>query len=223
MSGAGLAAYEPIAGPSTVAELAGLAKRLAGRRIVMVNSTRVGGGVAEILNRMVPLLAELDIPVRWEVVEGPDAYYRVTKKFHNTLHGAHDEVTPEQFELFMEVGRANAARISLDADYVFIHDPQPITLVETRARRPGARWVWRCHIDVSRPDKQVWSFLEPFILKYDAAVYSAAAFTQRMAMRQVLIPPSIDPLSDKNRDLAPEQVDEVMTRLAVPHRRVPAG
>lgn len=219
MAGAGLAAYEPLAGPSTVAELAGLAKRLAGRRIVMVNSTRVGGGVAEILSRMVPLLGELDIPVRWEVVEGPEAYYRVTKKFHNTLHGAHDVVTPEQFDLFMEVGRANAARISLDADIVFIHDPQPITLVDTRSQRPQAKWVWRCHIDVSRPDKKVWSFLEPYILKYDAAVYSAAAFTQRMAMRQVLIPPSIDPLSDKNRDLTPEEVDAVMTRLEVPRDR----
>ena len=220
MAGPGLGAYEPLAGPSTVAELAGLAKRLAGRRVVMVNSTRVGGGVAEILNRMVPLLAELGVQVRWEVVEGPEPYYRVTKKFHNMLHGAHDVVTPEQLELFLEVGRANAARISLDADLVFIHDPQPITLVDTRARRPGAKWVWRCHIDVSRPDKRVWSFLEPFILKYDAAVYSAAAFTQRMAMRQVLIPPSIDPLSDKNRDLTPEQVDAVMTKLQVP-RDVP--
>ena len=212
----GLAAYEPIAGPSTVAELVQLATRLADRRVVMVNSTRVGGGVAEILNRMVPLLTELGLDVRWEVVEGPGPFYRVTKAFHNALHGAPESISQEMYDLFLEVGRANAERLDLDQDIVFIHDPQPIVFVERRKRRPRARWLWRCHIDVSRPDQGVWSFLEPFILRYDAAVYSAPAFTQRMAMRQLLIAPSIDPLSDKNRELSPEEVDAILRRLEVP-------
>lgn len=215
----GLAAYEPVAGTSTVMELTELAKRLAGRKIVMVNSTRMGGGVAEILSRMVPLLTELGLEVRWEIIEGPEPFYRVTKAFHNALHGTPESISQEQYDLFLEVGRANAGRLALDQDIVFIHDPQPIVLVERRTRRPNARWLWRCHIDVSRPDQKVWSFLDPFIRRYDAAVYSTAAFAQRMPMRQILIAPSIDPLSDKNRDLNAEEIDAVLRRLNVPRDR----
>ncbi|MBI2104431.1 MAG: glycosyltransferase [Candidatus Omnitrophica bacterium] len=214
-----LAAYEPIAGKSVVDELRQLAGRLAGKRILMVNSTRKGGGVAEILIRMVPLLAELGLEVRWEVVEGSEPYYKVTKKFHNALHGAAELFTQEMFDLFLEVGRANAKRIPLEADFVFIHDPQPLPLVEMRKRHPSSRWVWRCHIDVSRPNQAVWRFLQPFILQFDAAIYSTPAFAQPLKMRQVLIPPSIDPLSDKNRDLPQEEIDAVMRRLEIPRDR----
>jgi trehalose synthase len=213
-----LAAYEPIVGSSTIDELRALSRRLEGKRVLMVNSTRVGGGVAEILNRMVPLFNELNIDVRWDVIEGNDPYYRVTKKFHNALHGKAEAFTPEMFDLFLEVGRANAKRMQIDHDIVFIHDPQPITLVDERAKR-SARWLWRCHIDVSQPDQQVWGFLKPFILKYDAAVYSAPAFVQKMGMRQVLVAPSIDPLAEKNRDLEPEQVNAILQRLEIPRDR----
>jgi trehalose synthase len=208
--------YEPVAGAPAVLELRELAKRLAGRRIVMVNSTRRGGGVAEILQRMVPLLQDVGLKVRWEVIEGSEAFYRVTKQFHNALHGRAEALADEAFETFLEAGRKSARRLALDEDIVFVHDPQPILLVERRRPFPTARWIWRCHIDVSRPQARVWQFLEPFILKYDAAVFSAPMFAQRLAVRQILIAPSIDPLSDKNRDLAPEQVDEVLGRLGVP-------
>jgi trehalose synthase len=214
-----LTEYEPIVGNSTVEEVRDLGKRLAGRRIAMVNSTRVGGGVAEILNWMVPLLKELRLDIRWDVIEGSEPFYKVTKAFHNALHGKQEIVTEEMFELFLDVGRRNAARLALDADVVVIHDPQPITLVEQRKHRSSSRWLWRCHIDVSKPHPQVWNFLQPFILKFDAAIYSAAAFAQRMAMRQVLIAPSIDPLSDKNRDLPPEEIDAILKRLGVPRDR----
>lgn len=211
-----LAEYEPIVGGSTVEELCQLAKRLSGKRIVMVNSTRTGGGVAEILSRMVPLLSELGLNVRWEVIEGSGPFYQVTKKFHNALHGAKEVVTREMFDLFRETGRRNARRLALEADVVFIHDPQPLPLVERRRALPSSRWVWRCHIDVSRPQRAVWNFLQPFIRKFDAAVYSSPAFAQRMDMRQILIPPSIDPLSDKNRELAPPEIDAILQRLGIP-------
>lgn len=214
-----LADYEPIAGRSAIEELRELAKRLPRRRILMVNSTRVGGGVAEILNRLVPLLTELDLHVRWDVLEGTEPFYRVTKTLHNALHGRPEPLGPEQRELFLEVGRRNAKRLRLDADIIFIHDPQPIVLVEERRRHAGSRWLWRCHIDVSRPQAQAWDFLEPFIRQYDAAVYSSPAFTQRMAMRQVLIAPSIDPLSDKNRELTAEEIAAAMNRLGIPRDR----
>ncbi len=208
--------YGPIIGESAIAELEGLAERLMGKRIVMVNSTRIGGGVAEILQRMIPLLGEMGLYVRWEVVEGDLPFYRVTKKFHNALHGKPETFTPDMFELFLETGRQNAKRLMLTDDIVFIHDPQPISLVKERKRRSQGRWVWRCHIDVSNPNPIVWRFLRPFIMKFDAAVYSAPAFAQRMAMRQILIAPSIDPLSDKNRELAPEEVAAILRRLEVP-------
>lgn len=210
-----LADYRPIIGDRMLEELQLLVKHLAGRRVVMVNSTKAGGGVAEILHRMVPLLQELGLDVRWEVIEGSLPFYTVTKKFHNALHGKAEMISQEMFDTFLDVGRQNAKRLNLDADIVFIHDPQPITLIEER-HRSAAHWLWRCHIDVSNPSPQVWKFLEPYILKYDAAIYSAPAFTQRMHMRQVLIAPSIDPLSDKNRELEPEEIEEVLQRLGIP-------
>lgn len=213
---ASLADYEPLVGMSVVEELRSLAKRLGGRRIVMINSTRVGGGVAEILNRMIPLLTELGLSVRWEVIEGTGPFYRVTKAFHNALHGKQETITSEMLELFLEVGRKNVERLALEDDVVFIHDPQPIPLVDERLKRPASRWVWRCHIDVSRPSQEVWDFLKPFILKFDAAIYSHPAFVQRMNMRQVLVAPSIDPLSDKNRELSPEEIDGALQQLEIP-------
>lgn len=211
--------YEPLIGLSGVEELRELAKRLVGQRIVMVNSTRTGGGVAEILNRMVPLLGELGLAVRWEVIQGSEPFYRVTKAFHNALHGKPETITPEMFDLFLEVGRHNANRLVFDDDIVFIHDPQPITLVEQRRNHSTSRWLWRCHIDVSRPNQAVWKFFESFIRQFDVAVYSSSAFAQRMAMRQVLIAPSIDPLSDKNRELDPPEVDAMVQKLGVPQDR----
>jgi len=212
-----LADYEPLVGDSDIDELRELAKRLAGKRIVMVNSTRTGGGVAEILNRMVPLLNELGMAVRWEIIEGSEPFFAVTKKLHNALHGRPEVISQELFELFLEVGRRNAQRMALDGDIVFIHDPQPITLIDKR--QPASHWIWRCHIDVSHPNQTAWDFLRPFILKYDAAVYSSSAFAQQMAMRQILIAPSIDPLSEKNRELPPEEVAAILQRLGVPQDR----
>jgi trehalose synthase len=137
---------------------------------------------------------------------------------HNALHGKAEEFTPDMFELFLEVNQANLKRLELDDDIVFIHDPQPIAFVRDRERR-GNTWIWRCHIDVSTPQADVWAFLRPFILQYDAAVYSAPAFVQQLPMRQWLIAPSIDPLSDKNRELEPEVIKEVLRRLEIPTDR----
>ncbi len=208
--------YVPIVGASVIDELQELARQLKGRPIVMINSTKSGGGVAEILHRMIPMFAELGVSVRWEIIEGVDAYYRVTKAFHNALHGRAEMFTQDMFDLFLETGRARMAQLALTDELMFIHDPQPITLIESRERFPRTHWIWRCHIDVSSPAPIVWRFLQPFILKYDTAIYSASAFVQRLGMRQVLIPPSIDPLSAKNMDLAPEKVQEILKVLGIP-------
>lgn len=208
--------YEPFIGASAVEELRAVARRLSGKRVIMVNSTRVGGGVAEILNRMVPLMQELGMDVRWEIIEGSPAFYRATKAMHNALHGKAEDISEEMVELFLETGRQNAARMLLEGEYVIIHDPQPIPLVSIRKPHPQAAWVWRCHIDISQPNPQAWNLIRPFILQFDTAIYSAAAFVQPMLMRQILVPPSIDPLSDKNRELSHEEIAVVLGRLGIP-------
>ena len=123
-----------------------------------VNSTAIGGGVAEILNRMVPLCNQLGVDLRWEVMKGGEDFFAVTKRIHNALHGKAETFTAADRDVFHATTEANLATLNLDADLVFIHDPQPAGLVAARSRRPGG-WIWRCHIDVSAPQSDVWSFL----------------------------------------------------------------
>ncbi|MFN3531282.1 MAG: glycosyltransferase [Candidatus Brocadia sp.] len=208
--------YEPVVGPSTIEELRLLAGKLQGKVIQNINSTAVGGGVAEILNRMVPLLRDLGIDARWDFIKGGEDFFNVTKKFHNALHGKPEEITPRMFEIFMETSQRNIDEVKIYGDVVFIHDPQPVALIKKKASIPGSKWIWRCHIDVSTPNMQVWNFLTPFIHQYDATVFSAPNFSQPLPIRQFLIPPSIDPLSDKNKDLPPETIDKVLEKYRIP-------
>jgi trehalose synthase len=180
-----------------------------------INSTFVGGGVAEILSRMLPLLEQLGVDARWNVIKGNDAFFQVTKKFHNALHGRKEGVTPEDYVLFMETTEKNIRELELYGDIIFVHDPQPAGLI-ARKKELGRKWVWRCHIDVSQPDPAVWGFLRPLVVQYDAAVFSAPAFSQVLPIRQFLISPSIDPLSDKNRELPPETIDSILAKYGIP-------
>ena len=153
--------YSPIVGQSIIDDLKLLAKKLRNRVIQNINSTSVGGGVAEILNRMVPLLKELDIDARWDVIKGGEKFFEVTKKFHNTLHGRAELIEQQDFDIFMETSNDNIKEINIYGDIVFIHDPQPIALIEKKSRN---KWIWRCHVDVSNPNIQVWQFLENFFI-----------------------------------------------------------
>lgn len=207
--------YEPMVGAGTIDELRLLGRQLANQRIVTVNSTAIGGGVAEILNRMVPLCQQLGVDLRWEVMKGGEDFFAVTKRIHNALHGKAEPFDERDREVFRATTEANLATLDLDADIVFIHDPQPAGLVAARARRPSG-WLWRCHIDVSAPQADVWAFLAESVRAYDGAVFSAPAFTRDLAIPQALIAPSIDPLSDKNRELSDAEVDAILERLRVP-------
>ncbi len=206
--------YIPIVGEGVVGELRLLGERLQGKRIVNVNSTRVGGGVAEILARLVPLLGELGLDVSWEVIRGTEEFFALTKKLHNALHGAQVLFGPGEHETYDEVTRDNLKGLDLDRDVVFVHDPQPAGLVRARQEHRG-RWIWRCHIDVSSPSPGSWEFIEPFVERYDMSVFSAPQFARQLDIPQALISPSIDPLSDKNRELTPEEIENVLTRLAI--------
>jgi len=209
--------YVPIVGEATVEELFLLAERLRGKTIQNINSTAVGGGVAEILSRMLPLLDQVGVKATWDVIKGDEKFYVTTKKFHNGLHGVPVEIGADEYEHFVEVNRYNAEQFHF-ADIVFVHDPQPVALIEKR-RTVGKNWVWRCHIDFSRPDPKIWDFLKRYIVEYDSAVFSAPAFSQKLAIPQVLIAPSIDPLSDKNKELDDKTIDEVFTRFGIDRSR----
>lgn len=204
--------YIPIVGQSVIDDLRLIAGKLKGKVIQQINSTSVGGGVAEILNRMIPLLRELGVDTRWDVIKGGQQFFEVTKKFHNVLHGKREKILPSDFEIFMDVSRKNIEEMNIYGDVVFIHDPQPIALVN---KKSDNKWIWRCHIDVSNPDKIVWEFLKSFIANYDAAVFSAPSFSKKLPVRQFLISPSIDPLSDKNKDLPQETIDGVLSKYNI--------
>jgi trehalose synthase len=206
--------YRDVAPRGTVDFLRRLGERVAGRSMLHVNSTRSGGGVAEILQRLLPLLQEIGIKTRWEVIAGSDLFYRTTKSFHNALQGMKQRITPDMLEAYLECNRENVKRLNLDADVAMIHDPQPAALIDARPRE--AVWIWRCHIDLSTPQRSVWQFLRPFVVRYQAAVFSLPKFTQRLPIPQFLVYPSIDPLSDKNRELSPEEVSRILRQLGVP-------
>ncbi|MBM2831602.1 MAG: glycosyl transferase family 1 [Dehalococcoidia bacterium] len=206
--------YIPIVGRSTIEELYLLAEKLSGKVVLNVNSTLTGGGVAEILNRMVPLLNQLGVDARWEVIKGNDRFFQVTKKFHNALHGLREDITPEDFDVFADVSRKNIDEVKLNGDVFFIHDPQPIMLVNKR-NEVGGKWLWRCHIDISHAEEKVWRFLRDFVVKYDAAVFTAPSFSRELPVRQFMIAPSIDPLSDKNRDLPTDTIEAILAKYHI--------
>jgi trehalose synthase len=193
-----------------------LADVLSGRRLLHVNSTRSGGGVAEILQRMMVILDGLEIDARWEVIEGDASFFEITKRIHNALQGNEERITEEMWNHYVEVNRKNANNIDLDADLVFIHDPQPAPLIEFKKK---GKWIWRCHIDVSNPIAAVCDRIRQYCLKYDAAIFSVEKFAQELSIDEFIIPPAIAPLSDKNRELAPEEIREVLERFHLPSDR----
>ena len=180
-----------------------------------VNSTYLGGGVAEILSRIVPLLNQLGVDARWSVISGNPEFFSVTKKFHNALHGIDEDLSDNELQLFLDESDAHLDQFEVQGDLVVIHDPQPVALVHKKPEH-DAHWVWRCHIDLSRPHPRVWDFLAPYVHQYDAAVFSAPQFSRGLPQREFFISPSIDPLSDKNRDLPDNFIDSVMNQHRIP-------
>lgn len=206
-----LSDYRPFVGSSTVRELQILASKIQNESILNVNSTAVGGGVAEILARLIPLFDDLGIESEWKVVKGNEDFFEVTKDIHNGLHGKEVNFDEKMSGTFREVTEMNKAGFETGASIVIIHDPQPIGLVEMRHNR-AANWVWRCHVDVSNPDPSVWNFLDPFVDQFDAAIFSMPEFAKHLPIPQFLIAPSIDPLADKNKELSQEAVYKVLEK-----------
>jgi trehalose synthase len=202
--------YIPIVGQSSIDEIQLVADKLNGKVMQIVNSTAVGGGVAEILTRIVPLLDQVGVNAKWDVIKGNEKFFNITKRMHNALHGVKERFKKKDFEFFIETNRENAQSMNFDGDMVFVHDPQPLALVEKRNGNKN-RWAWRCHIDFTNPQKDIMEFLTGFIEQYDASVFSAPAFARQFKVPQVLISPSIDPLSDKNKDLPEETINSIVS------------
>ena len=210
--------YEQFVGNEVIEELQLLADPLSGVAVQNVNSTAVGGGVAEILMRMVPLLQELGVSAFWDVIKGGDHFFEVTKKMHNALHGQHVEFSQTDMDIFIDTTEMNAREMNLHGDIMFIHDPQPCGLIK-RKRDLGRKWIWRCHIDFSQPDPFTWNFLRQYIEQYDLSIFSAPSFARELSIPQALVSPSIDPLSDKNKELSQETIDAVLKRFKIDKSR----
>ncbi len=190
-----------------------LGAKLYKQSFLHINSTREGGGVAEILMRMIPILKELGIDARWEVIEGDPVFFDITKKIHNSLQGNQEQLTKTMWEYHNEINKKNAENLNLDADAVIIHDPQPAPLIEFKK---AGLWIWRCHIDLSNPQTQVWDYLSRYIKNYDASIFSVAKFARAMPIDKFIIPPSIDPISEKNRDLKEDEITETLNKFQIP-------
>jgi trehalose synthase len=194
--------YEGSVGVEAVAQLRELAAPLERARILHVNATPYGGGVAEILRSEIPLLRDLGLLADWKLITGDQTFFSVTKTIHNALQGAPRELTHAEQETYLTHSARNAQLLEEEYDLVVVHDPQPLALLKLHGKG-AARWVWRCHIDTSEPNPQVWSFLRPYLEGYDATVFTLGGFVPPdvPVERVEIIPPAIDPESPKNFEL----------------------
>lgn len=217
-----LADFREAAGEEAVERLREAAAPLKGSRLVQISSTSFGGGVSELLYSHIPLLRDLGIDADWQLLEGSEEFFQVTKLVHNALQGMPVPWTDAFESTYLDRVRSNAERFEPDADFVFVHDTQPVallTFLEDMGRRKG-KWVWRCHIDLSQPMEQVWSFYAVHVARYDAAVFTLEDFVKPgVCPRVSIIPPSIDPLSPKNAHLDPEAVREILVAYNIDPER----
>ncbi|MGE5235628.1 MAG: glycosyltransferase [Acidobacteriota bacterium] len=199
-------------------ELECLARPLRGATIVHVNSTASGGGVAEILHRLVPLQRGLGLDAHWLVLDGDGDFFSMTKKVHNALQGFEEMINESAWAHYTDVNRANladASELLSRAHFVIVHDPQPAALLRLARERKG-KWIWRCHIDLSRPERTVWRRLRSLLEPFDASIFSLAAFARTLPHPQVTITPAIDPLTAKNQPMDEAEVERICRRLNVP-------
>jgi trehalose synthase len=224
--------YGAVVGEDRIERLYELSEKLSAKSVLHVNSTAIGGGVAEILNKMAPLMNDLGLDTRWDVMKGGHEFFNTTKKFHNALQGAPEYITKDMFETYFKYNRINFGEIDFDKDITIIHDPQPAAMVD---KSIDTKWVWRCHIDVSesmryRPafeliglrrrfkksrssQTKVWKFLKTFVERYDASIFSMASFARPdLKTPQYMMAPSIDPLGEKNRKLKKSEIDKVLDK-----------
>ncbi len=206
--------YWPIVGERVIEEILSLAKPLRGAHVLHVNSTSFGGGVAEILHTLVPLMRDVGLNAEWQVIKGKDEFFNVTKAMHNGLQGMSIPFTDEMMDIWKHYNRLNAKNLEGEYDFIVVHDPQPAGLLHFTGGENGKWWIWRCHIDTSNPNTDFWNFLAPYIAEYPSLI-----FTMRQYIgpgipeeRVHLITPTIDPLSPKNVPMPLEEARSIVSR-----------
>lgn len=212
--------YIPVVGADRINSLKELAAPLKGKKVLNVNATAYGGGVAELLKTQVALMRDLGIDAEWKVLTAQPEFYDVTKKFHNTMQGQAGDLSDDEKEIYLNGVQANARSFVESYDYVIIHDPQPLAMLDY-VTAPAGKWIWRCHIDTSVPNEKVWNFLYPHMKNYDAVVFTLDEFVKENAELKNLtfIPPSIDPLSPKNTYMPEEEVNKFLLSYDVDPER----
>ncbi|HEV8469754.1 MAG TPA: glycosyltransferase [Candidatus Limnocylindria bacterium] len=210
-----VAEYAEVIGEQRYEELRKLAAAVTGRSMLHINATAYGGGVAEILQNLVPLLRDAGVDAHWSVLDAPAPFFDITKKIHNALQGMPLDLSPAEQKLFLDVARENAAQLR-EADVILAHDPQAVALRHFAGAR-GAGWVWRCHIDLTTAYQPVWSFLRPYVDEHDASIWTMPEFVRPdLRMSRVLIQaPTIDPFSVKNREMPLAEARQVVQGFGV--------
>jgi trehalose synthase len=210
--------YRGIVGDAKIAEIYRKGRKLYKKHIVNLSSTTYGGGVAEILRGIIPLMNDIGILVGWRTIVGSPDFFRVTKKFHNALHGDSITLTQKKIKVYEETNEAFSKLTHLDHDLVIVHDPQPLPIIKYyRKRQP---WVWRCHIDLSKPNRKLWNYLKGFVLRYDLVVYQMEEFAAHGVPGEYrIINPSVDPLSMKNMPLSSSTIRKYLQKAGVDTRR----
>lgn len=206
-----LATYAPVVGDDVIDEIETLARPLRGARVAHVSATAHGGGVAELLHTLTPLMRDAGLNADWQVISGTEEFFTITKGMHNALQGMPLELTPAMEDTYLRVNGDNAATFDGHYDFVVVHDPQPAPLRALRLNDEG-KWVWRCHIDLTTASQAHWDFVRPYLEAYDAAIFTMPQYAQpdlRVGL-VAIIPPAIDPLSPKNVRLTDERVTELV-------------
>jgi len=204
--------YASIVGEQKISEIREIAAKLAGKSVCHINSTSFGGGVAEILHRLVPLMQDVGLKADWRLLQGSDEFFNVTKAFHNGLQGMDIPLTDEMKKIYLENNEANARMLEVHHEFVVVHDSQPAAILNYQKSKAG-KWVWRCHIDLSKPNPAFTGFIVPIVSRYDSLIFTMNQYVpESLKPRKVaIIPPSIDPLSDKNKPLSE---DIIFSKLA---------
>lgn len=206
--------YESYIGAQSVERILNKAKKLQDKHVAHVNSTYYGGGVAELLGCLTLLMNSVGIKTGWRVIQGSPDFFSITKKIHNGIQGGKINITARKRDIFEHVISQNAIRNHLEHDIVVIHDPQPLMMINHYPKR--GPWIWRCHVDISNPDEQLWNYLRPTVEKYDAVIFSIKEYKRELRTPQIFIMPAIDPFNIKNRELDEHDIKERLDRYNIP-------
>ena len=206
--------YVELIGAAKVERIRNKAKEFEGLRVANFNSTYYGGGVAEMLSSMTLLMNSLGLQTEWRVIQGTPDFFSITKKMHNALQGGDIDLSSIKKEIFEQVIYENSMRNFIEHDFVIVHDPQPLPLIEHYEK--SCPWLWRCHIDLSRPQPEIWKYLRHWIDLYDAAILSCPDFAQEMKPPPHFFMPAINPFNIKNRELTDKEIDERLAHYNIP-------